>query len=33
MYIPEFVCGIGFTILVEIALLFIYAIYDNNKKK
>lgn len=33
MYIPEFVCGIGATILVEIVLLIVYAIYDSGKKK
>ena len=33
MYIPEFVCGIGATIIAEIALLIAYAIYDNRKKK
>lgn len=33
MYIPEFVCGIGATILTEIVLLVIYAIYENCKKK
>ena len=33
MYIPEFVCGIGATILAEIVLLIVYAIYDSRKKK
>lgn len=33
MYIPEFVCGIVATILAEIVLLIIYAIYDGRKKK
>lgn len=33
MYISKFVCGIGATILTEIVLLVIYAIYDNVKKK
>lgn len=33
MYILEFVCGIGVTILAEIVLLIVYAIYDNRKKK
>ena len=33
MYISEFACGVIFTIVVEIALLIAYAIYDNFKKK
>ena len=33
MYISEFVCGIGATILAEIALLIVYAIHDSKKKK
>ncbi len=33
MYISEFVCGIGATILAEIVLLIVYAIYDSRKKK
>lgn len=33
MYIPEFVCGIGAAILAEVALLIVYAVYDNWKKK
>ena len=33
MYIPEFACGIGATILAETVLLIVYAAYDNWKKK
>ena len=33
MYISEFVCGIGATILAEIVLLIVYAIYDSRKKR
>lgn len=33
MYISEFICGIGATILTEIVLLIVYAIYDSRKKK
>lgn len=33
MYIPEFVCGAVATLLVEIIVGIIYAIYDNKKKK
>lgn len=33
MYIPEFACGVGATILAEIVLLIVYAIYDSKKKK
>lgn len=33
MYIPEFVCGIGATVLTEIVLLIVYSIYDSRKKK
>lgn len=33
MYISEFVCGIVATILAEIVLLIVCAIYDSRKKK
>lgn len=33
MYISEFICGIAATIITEIALLIVYAIYDSMKKK
>ncbi len=33
MYISEFACGVGSTILVEISLVIVYAIYDSCKKK
>lgn len=33
MYISEFVCGVIATIVVEIALIIVYAIYDNFRKK
>lgn len=32
MYIPQFWCGVGATILVEIVAFIIYAIYVNKKK-
>lgn len=33
MYIPEFVCGSTFTIIVEVVFLIAYTIYYNKKKK
>ncbi len=33
MYIPPFVCGIFFTILVEVVALIIYGIYISGKDK
>ena len=33
MHIPEFVCGIAATIIVELAALVTYAVYLNIKKK
>lgn len=33
MYIPEFACGVGAAILAEVALLIVYAVYVNWKKK
>lgn len=33
MYISEFACGVIATIVVEIALIIAYVIYDNFKKK
>lgn len=33
MYIPEFVCGIAATLLVEFAVVVIAAVISNNKKK
>lgn len=33
MYIPEFVCGIGFTLITEVVLLVAWSIYDSRKKK
>ena len=33
MYIPQFVCGIFFTILVEVVALIIYGIYISGKDK
>lgn len=33
MYISEFVCGIGFTLIAEIVAAVIWAIYDGKKKK
>ena len=33
MYISEFVCGVIATLLVEMAALIIYAIYDECGKK
>lgn len=32
MYVPEFVCGIVFTILVEIAIAMVCAINSSNKE-
>lgn len=32
MYIPEFICGIVFTILAEVIALIVYAAYLNSKK-
>lgn len=31
MYISEFLCGVGTTLLVELVLLIIYAIYSNKR--
>lgn len=33
MYIPEFICGFVACILLEVAGVIVYAIYDNWKKK
>ena len=33
MYISEFWCGVGATVLLEIAGLISYAIYFNNRRK
>lgn len=33
MYISEFLCGVAATLLVELALLIFYAVYDLRKKK
>lgn len=33
MYIPEFWCGVGATIIAEIVAIIIYAVYDSTKKK
>ena len=33
MYIPEFVCGIATTIIVELVAIVAYAVYLNIKKK
>ena len=33
MYISEFVCGIGATILSELLLLIVYSVYDNAKAR
>lgn len=33
MYISEFVCGIGATLLFELVALIIYAIYGNERRK
>lgn len=33
MYVPEFVCGIVFTILVEIAIAIAFTIYSSNKEE
>ncbi len=33
MYISEFACGIAATIITEIALLIVCAIYQSRKKK
>lgn len=33
VYIPEFVCGIFVTIIVEIAVMVAWYIYDSHKKK
>lgn len=32
MYIPEFWCGVMFTVLVEITALFIYSFVQTRKK-
>lgn len=33
MYIPEFVCGIGATLIVEVIAAVIWVIRDDRKKK
>ena len=33
MYISEFVCGIGATIVAEIIAIVLWAVYDNKWKK
>lgn len=33
MYISEFWCGVGATILFELVALISYAIYDNERRK
>lgn len=33
MYISEFWCGVGATLIAEVVLIIFYAIYDNHKKK
>ena len=33
VYIPEFVCGIGFTLAVEVLAAVIWSIYDDKKKR
>ncbi len=33
MYISEFWVGVGATLLVELAAIIIYAIYDNERRK
>lgn len=33
MYISEFVCGIGITIIAEIIAIVLWAVYDRNHKK
>lgn len=33
MYISEFWCGVGVTVLVELAMIISYAIYDNERRK
>lgn len=33
MYIPEFICGIFITLVVEIIAAVIWAIHDEKKKK
>lgn len=33
MYIPEFWCGVGVTILIEIAALIVCAVYSTHKKR
>lgn len=33
MYIPEFWCGVGMTIVVEVVAIVIWAIIDTHKKK
>lgn len=33
MYIPEFVCGVGATLLAELMAAIVWTIRDNKKKK
>lgn len=33
MYIPEFVCGIAFTLFAEVFLLVLWAMFDSEFKK
>ncbi len=33
MYIPEFWCGVGITVILEIGLIVIYGIFKNGGKK
>ncbi len=33
MYIPEFVCGIAFTIIAEVFILVLWAMIDSENKK
>lgn len=33
MYIPEFWCGVGMTIIVEVVAIVIWAVIDTHKKK
>ena len=33
MYIPQFWCGVAITIIIEIVILVIYAIYINRKQR
>ncbi len=33
MYIPEFWCGVGMTIIAEVVAAIVYGFYSNMKKK